>query len=374
MTITNPISKTRLWFYILFPPACFFVFAYPLIRLGNWYSTGAGFAPTFNLYSSILIWAGSMVAMWYSFSGPNTKVRYLVVHWMGISFIFAVATLCAEGLRLVLSIPHVSPITDVRIVQGVLVFGVLGSLFSILLSHHLAVKRLQIFSPKVSRKYRIVQLSDVHIGSRQGGFMRKIVAKVNALKPNYVVITGDLVDSSAVGFVALESLKQIKAPTFFVIGNHERYADLPKVIDMVDRLGLKTLRQESVVSEELVFLGIDDADRRDQVAQHLPSIDGIGKNINKFSILLYHRPLGWESAIAHGIDLMLSGHTHNGQIFPFNFIVKQQFKRIAGMYQQGPAHLYISSGTGTWGPCMRLGSVNEITVFEIIPEQNQSNL
>ncbi len=297
--------------------------------------------------------------MWYSFSAPKTVIRYLAVHWMGVSFIFAVLTLCAEGLRLLL------PIQDVLIVQGVLILGISAVFLAILLSHHLSVKRLQIVSSKVSRSYRIAQISDVHIGSRQRGFMQRIVEKLNALKPDYVVITGDLVDSSAVGYRALESIKQIKATIFFVIGNHERYADLPKIIDLADRLGVNTLRQQSVVSEELVFLGIDDADHKDQVARHLPDLN---RDADKFNILLYHRPLGWESAIEHGIDLMLSGHTHNGQIFPFNFIVKQQFSRIAGMYRQGHAYLYVSSGTGTWGPCMRLGSLNEITLFEIKPQ------
>ncbi len=356
--MTATISRTRLWFYILFPPTCFFVFAYPLIRLSNWYSASAGLDPVFNIYPTLMIWVASMIAMWYSFSGPKTGVRYLVVHWMGMSFIFAVATLVAEGIRLML------PMSDVLIVRGVFIVAVASIFFSVLMSHHLSVKRVQIVSPKVSRSYRIVQISDVHIGSRQAGFMQRVVTRLNALNPDYVVITGDLVDSSAVGFAALESIKQIQAPLFFVIGNHERYADLPKVIDMSDKLGLRILRQESVVHDELIFLGIDDADHKDQVAKHLPHIV---KYADKFNILLYHRPLGWESAIAHGIDLMLSGHTHNGQIFPFNFIVRQQFKRLSGLYQQGNAYLYVSAGTGTWGPCMRLGSFNEITVFEIKP-------
>ena len=71
----------------------------------------------------------------------------------------------------------------------------------------------------------------------------------------------------------------------------------------------------------------------------------------------------------HGIDLMLSGHTHNGQIFPFNLLVKQQFKRIAGLYIEKDARLYVSSGTGTWGPLMRLGSMNEITLFDLLPDR-----
>lgn len=297
--------------------------------------------------------------MWYSFSFPQMKIRYLAVHWMGISFVFAVLTLFAEGIRLVL------PIQDVLIVQGVLVLGVLGVLFSIVLAHYLVVKRMEIFSHKVSRCYRIAQISDIHIGSRQGGFMRRVVARLNALDADYVVVTGDLIDSSAVDYQALKSIKRINAPIFFVIGNHERYAGLPKIIDFAERLGMKTLRQESVVCEQLVFSGIDDGEHKDQVAKHLPSIE---KTPDKFNILLYHRPVGWEAAIEHGIDLMLSGHTHKGQIFPFNLIVKQQYNRIAGMYRQGNSHLYVSSGTGTWGPCMRLGSFNEITVFEIKPK------
>ena len=353
--MTAQISKTWLRFYSLLPLACLFVFVYPVIRLSNWYSAGT----SLGVYHALLIWAVSGVAMWYSFSAPKMKIRYLAVHWMGISFVFAVLTLFAEGLRLAL------PIQDVLIVQGVLVAGVLGVLFSILLSHHLSVKRLEIFSRKISRSYRIAQISDVHIGSRQAGFMRRIVGRLNALDADYVVVTGDLIDSSTVDYQALESIKQVNAPIFFVIGNHERYADLPKIIDLAGRLGMKTLRQESVVSEQLVFSGIDDADHKDQVAKHLPSIN---KDPDKFNILLYHRPVGWESAIEHGIDLMLSGHTHNGQIFPFNFIVKQQYNRISGMYRQGNSHLYVSSGTGTWGPCMRLGSLNEITVFEIKPK------
>lgn len=343
-------------FYSLLPLACLFVFLYPVMRLSNWYSAG-----TVSIYQSLALWVVSVVVMWYSFSAPKMTIRYLAVHWMGISFVFAVLTLFAEGLRLIL------PIQDVMIVQGVLVVGVLGILFSILLSHHLSIKRQEIFSHKVSRGYRIVQISDVHIGSRQGGFMRRIVNRLNTLDADYVVVTGDLIDSSTVDYQALESIKQINAPVFFVIGNHERYADLPKIIDLADRLGMKTLRQESAVREQLVFSGIDDADdHKNQVARHLPSLNAPS---DKFNILLYHRPVGWEAAIEHGIDLMLSGHTHNGQIFPFNFIVKQQYNRIAGMYRQGNSRLYVSSGTGTWGPYMRLGSLNEITVFDIKPEQ-----
>jgi predicted MPP superfamily phosphohydrolase len=279
---------------------------------------------------------------------------------MGAGFIFAVVTLLAEGIRLVV------PVSDTVVVYGVLVAGLACIIVAMLLSHVLAVKQHNISSPKVSRDYRIAQISDVHIGSRQGGFMQRIVNKLNSLEPDFIVVTGDLVDSSAVDFLALASIQQLKARTFFTIGNHERYADLEKIVDIAGRLGMTMLRQESIVSDELMFIGIDDADDKNQVALHLP---GIYKDPEKFNVLLYHRPVGWESAIEHGIELKLSGHTHNGQIFPFNLLVKQQFNRISGMYQQGNSRLYVSSGTGTWGPLMRLGSMNEISVFDIKPER-----
>ncbi len=352
-------SSTRLRFNILFPLACCFVFAWPVSRLTNWYGGGI----EFTIFQSLAVWLVGLVGMYYSFSGPKMKVRYLVVHWFGISFVFAVLTLIAEPVR------WASDLDDRLVAQTVLVTGIALVLFSILASHHLSVKRLRISSPKISRKYRIAQISDVHIGSRQSGFMQRVVNRINALEPDFVAVTGDLIDSSSVDYEALESMGQIKARTFFTIGNHERYADLDKILDIAKRLGMNTLRQDSWSAGELVFIGIDDADRRDQVDIHLPRI---ANNPDQFSLLLYHRPHGWEAAIDHGIDLMLCGHTHNGQIFPFNLIVKQQFNRINGLHRKRHQYLYVSSGTGTWGPLMRLGSLNEITLFELAPESDEN--
>jgi hypothetical protein len=84
---------------------------------------------------------------------------------------------------------------------------------------------------------------------------------------------------------------------------------------------------------------------------------------------MYHRPRGLEAAADAGIDLMLSGHTHNGQIFPFNFVVSSVFDKVKGMYKNGNSRLYVSQGTGTWGPVMRIGTRSEITLFEITPEE-----
>jgi predicted MPP superfamily phosphohydrolase len=240
------------------------------------------------------------------------------------------------------------------------------SLLSLFNGQRIVVKSNNCASPKLTRPFRLVQLSDVHIGSRSGRYLTRVVDRVNALGPDAVVITGDLVDTETVGEAELAALKKVGAPTFLSIGNHERYVGLDALQPLVESLGVTVLRQASQVIGEIQLIGIDDAESADQVAVQLPLIERCG---GKYNVLLYHRPLGWLDAFAGGIDLMLSGHTHNGQIFPFNWLVRAQFSRIHGLYpaSSGAGQHYVSPGTGTWGPVMRLGSHNEITVFDLGP-------
>jgi len=350
------LPRSRYTFGLLFALVCFYVFAYPVMRISHW----AGESYGIGWYGAAALWALGFAGMWYSFSGPKMLVRYVMVHWMGASFIFASVTLCYELIR------FFTDFDDAATAPWLLISGSLLVLGAIITSHHLSVKNTRISSSKIQQSKRVVQISDVHIGSRQRGFMRRVVSRINGLEPDFVVITGDLIDSSSVEIESLQALEDINARTFFSVGNHERYADLSKAISMLETLGVVPLRQSVSLEENLQFIGIDDADHPEQVSRHLP---GLGVADDCFTILLYHRPMGWEAAVEHGVDLMLSGHTHNGQIFPFNFLVRQQFARISGLYQSDKSYLYVNSGTGTWGPLMRLGTRNEISCFDLVPEQ-----
>lgn len=339
-------------FQLLFLPMCFLLFAYPVNRLSAW----AG--GNFGAWQTVVLWLAAAAGLWISFRSPKMLLRFVLVHWMGIGFIVLTLTLVYEMLRFLV------PADDRAAVIAILVIAAVLSAMAIGMAFVLRVKHLQFRTPKVTRAHRMVQISDVHIGSRQGGYLRRVVNCINSLTPDVVVITGDLVDTSAVGEAELQSLAALRAPVFFSIGNHERYADLQKVLAIVARLGVQTLRQQSAVHGEIQFIGIDDADDRRQVARRLP---GIARRDNFYDVLLYHRPTGWTAAREGGVDLMLSGHTHNGQIFPFNWLVKRQFKRICGLYRKGESYLYVSPGTGTWGPLMRLGSRNEVTCVDVLP-------
>jgi len=226
------------------------------------------------------------------------------------------------------------------------------------------IKTLNFKGRTINNTHKLVQISDVHIGSRSRQFMQRVVDMCNHHQPDGVLITGDLLDSSSVTTDDLRALANLECPAWMCLGNHERYVDLQAAIAAVEDNGVEVLRNRSVRFQELCILGIDDADDPQQVGRKLPNIE---RHADAYSVLLYHRPSGWDEAIAHDIDLMLSGHTHGGQIWPFGLLVKLQFRRMLGLFSQGDRHLYVSAGTGTWGPTLRLGTRCEMAVIEIEP-------
>ena len=227
------------------------------------------------------------------------------------------------------------------------------------------VRRVQLIANQLSMPVRFVQISDVHIGSRSSSFLESIVYRIIQHQPDFVCITGALVDARALSESQLRSLRALPMPVYYTTGNHERYEDLESILERLDRLGVNVMRNAAIdFSDEIQILGIDDADRPTQVREQL---NGLEVDPNRYSILLYHRPVGLEDAAAAGVDLMVSGHTHNGQIFPFRILVQWMFKYMKGLYQHRRTHLYVSQGTGTWGPVMRIGTRSEITLFELSP-------
>ncbi|MFM8354827.1 MAG: metallophosphoesterase [Gammaproteobacteria bacterium] len=234
--------------------------------------------------------------------------------------------------------------------------------------------RVPASAPRQAAGIRLVQISDVHVGSRTPAFLARVVRRVNQLDADVVLITGDLIDFAGIGEAALASLGTLRAPVFFAIGNHERYVDLEAICARLTRVGVRVLRNEAMVAGHLQLIGIDDAEPKTQVGRVLPYLEPAP---DRYRILLYHRPDGATDAAAWGVHLMLCGHTHNGQIVPFNFLVKRVFPHICGLYDVDPQRvtrtgitavgeqvettLHVSPGTGTWGPILRLGSRAEIT-------------
>ena len=282
----------------------------------------------------------------------------LVMTWLGVCFVAFCVLLPAEVL-LLFAPPAFDAYTAFTVIGGVAVLSAYG----VFNASTRQVRYVSVAAPDALKGKRLAQISDVHIGSRGPALLARIVDELNGLAPDFVVITGDLVDMHGITADDLSPLARLTAPTLFCIGNHERYVDVNDICSRLEGHGVEVLRNADTTIDGIQFLGIDDAERRDQVARH---IDAFAPAPDAYRVLLYHRPDGAEAAAAWGADLMLTGHTHRGQIFPFNFLVKRVFPRLYLSYDIEGMHLYVSPGTGTWGPVMRLGSKCEITLFELL--------
>jgi len=215
--------------------------------------------------------------------------------------------------------------------------------------------------------YRIVQWSDVHVGPTiQRGFLACLVARTNELGADAVAITGDLVDGTLADLREhVQPLRDLRARdgVFFVTGNHEYYWRFGDWRRELAKLGLVFLENEHrVVRERLVIAGVTDpAGSRPSAAAALA-----GAPRDAVKVLLAHRPQAAEESSRLGVDLQLSGHTHGGQFFPFNLLIRWFQPVVRGLHRVGAkTQLYVSRGTGYWGPPSRLGVGGEITVIEL---------
>ncbi|HKA15038.1 MAG TPA: metallophosphoesterase [Myxococcota bacterium] len=224
--------------------------------------------------------------------------------------------------------------------------------------------------PRALDGFRIVQISDIHIGPLLGrSFAAQLAQRVNALAPDLIAVTGDLVDGSA------ERLAEEVAPfaelrarhgVFFVTGNHDHYSGAGPWVETVRGLGMRVLRNERIEvgapGASFDLAGVDDhhahfaGDGREDLSRALA-----GRDPERAAVLLAHDPATFARARSEAIDLQLSGHTHGGQIWPFAWFVRLATPYVAGRYCDGRAQLYVSRGTGFWGPPMRLFAPAEIT-------------
>ena len=224
--------------------------------------------------------------------------------------------------------------------------------------------------PRALDGFTIVHLSDIHVGPViQRRFMDELVARCDALRPDLVSITGDLVDGHVPALApAVSALAGLKSRhgVYFVTGNHESYWNAAAWADALERMGIHVLRNRHVrigdAAASFDLVGVDDWSARRGGFGGGYDLDAAtrGRDAERASVLLAHQPSNWSVAAEAGMGLQLSGHTHGGQFFPFTLAVSAIWQHDAGHFQQGDRHLYVSRGTGFWGPPLRVGAPPEI--------------
>src|SRR3972149_3787552 len=312
-------------------------------------------------------------------------MSYAGYTWMGLLFLFTSASIIIDIYHfliylsgLILRKDLIAFIPSSRISFFIpVILSIFIAIYGSFEANHIRTERITIRSPKIPEsigRLRIVQISDVHLGLivRKERLGKKI-KEVKGVEPDLLVSTGDLVDGQINGLPGLAELLRDINPRygkFAITGNHEFYAGLKQAMDFTEKAGFTILRGEGLTIAGLFNIaGVDDpAGKNYGLFREVEEKELLsGLPTGKFTLFLKHRPLLDRNAIGL-FDLQLSGHTHKGQIFPLGLITRLTYPADSGYLSlQNNSHLYVSRGSGTWGPPIRFLSPPEITVIEILP-------
>lgn len=230
----------------------------------------------------------------------------------------------------------------------------------------LALVELDVRSEKIKQPLSFIHISDMQYGTTSRREMVERLERVYALAPEFIVFTGDLIDFEGYKTEDFKILAQSPVPIFFERGNHEFYHDPTRLLsdlNQIETLRLLLNQKESVGQVDIV--GIDFGRDPDHLANQLNQLP---LDPERFSILLYHEPIDIEVGVQHGFDLLLYGHTHGGQIWPYTWLIDWMYRYGDGLFKVDDAIIYTSDGLSLWGPRMRLGSQNEIVIINLLPE------
>lgn len=228
----------------------------------------------------------------------------------------------------------------------------------------IVVKDLELAAKNITREYDFVHITDLHSGSTNRAHAERVVNIIKPLNPEFMVITGDFIDEFHVSEYDIEPFNELEFPIFLITGNHEYYLEDGKIEEVIADTDILLIDDMKISFDELDIIGVNEIATVDYTIDHVGGI-----NEERYTILLDHQPKTDEAirASENGAELMLSGHTHKGQVWPMNWLVSLQFKYISGLYEIGDMFLYVNQGTGTLGPKIRVNSVNEITHIHLKP-------
>ena len=324
-----------------------------------------------RVLASFLLFAGSSFflasALAHFFNSPLTRFYYYISGlWMGVLvnlLLFFAAGLLASFLVKLLNISLRDTILGVVCIVAALLLSAYGTYTA----KHFIVKKIQVQIPNLPAYWqgkKIVQLSDVHLGFvYRGDLIANIKQHLEKLQPDMVVITGDLLDGSDGDLAWVrEGIQNIHAPegVYFVTGNHETYLGINKAEGILEGTTIKELNDARVEKEGLQIVGISYPLRMEN-KDIKAAIESTGLDKSMPSILLYHSPVQIPKIKSTGISLQLSGHTHLGQLFPFDYITKMLYKGYDyGLKTEDGFSIYTTNGLGTWGPAMRTGNTPEM--------------
>lgn len=311
--------------------------------------------------------------------------------WLGAMLYFTLFFMLIDLFRFVswaFSSPNILGITVSKLLSSRVKIGIAGFVTIILVAGYInalfpKVNKLSIKTNKTISGYntlRVAMASDIHLGTViSNGRLRRFVEMVNSQKPDIILLAGDIFDEDIGPVIKRDMgklISQLNAPlgVYAITGNHEYIGGVEPAVTYLTQHGVTVVR-DSVISPQNIFniVGRDDRQSKLMSGYNRKTISELVSQIDKskFTFLLDHQPYNLNEAVENGIDLQLSGHTHHGQLWPFNLITRAIFEVSRGYKQIDQTHIFVSTGFGSWGPPIRIGNRPEIVVFEIVTNQNQ---
>lgn len=305
---------------------------------------------------------------WHS---ATSVAAWLSYTWMGFLFLFFCIGLAFDLGHVLAALLNFNwPLSHVQAFRAVGLLSLAALGYGLIEARQIRIEKVNIATPKLaSGRVTIAQISNLHLGMMLGdGFLERVISRLHELKPDIVVATGDIVDGQGDDFDALALRFKTYAPplgAYAVIGNHEHYVGLDHSLRFMRNAGFTVLRGESAVAGGIILAGVDDPSGIS--TDHPVRLDArkalAAATANDYIVLLKHQPTVDNDT---PFDLQLSGHVHGGQIFPFNYLTQLAYDTHTGLSRLADGRvLYVSRGTGTWGPPIRLFSPPEITLITI---------
>ncbi len=318
---------------------------------------------------SISFVAASILAFSYT-SAPVRALYRVAAVWMGFLSFLVLAALFAWLILGAASVAQIR-LNFHRVVEVLFVVAIALGLYGVWNANWTRITRARVRLenlPDTWRGRKAALISDVHLGHvRNRGFLQRLISAVLKEEPDLIFIAGDLFDGTAIDArKAAEPLSQLTAPhgVYFVAGNHEQFGDDSKYLNAVAATGVRVLKNEKVNVDGLQIVGVPyrDAAANGGLASVMRQLPLDRK---RASILLTHAPDDPAAAEALGFSLQLSGHTHLGQFIPWSWMARRVYRQfVYGLSRIGKMQVFTSSGAGTWGPPLRLGSNPEIVMLE----------
>ncbi len=329
----------------------FCILAYPLSR-----------APYFsNLIAGGLEWIG---AFWLAVMTYSLLIVFVLdVLWLSDLL------LCWFPNSITANAVHTGRVAfavGAALVTGLLIVGRLIALNPVVRTVDIPISRL----PVGKEGYRIVEFSDIHLGALVGErFLNRLVDKANSLNPDLILIPGDIVDEPPKRIEwAIEPLRRLKARdgVMACMGNHEYYAGPVEAMRMFERAGILLLKDKAtVIPGTAVIAGMDDITASRQFGQKPVPVKSYTEGLDQTLplIVMDHTPLRLQEAREAGVDLLISGHAHGGQLWPFDYVTRLVYHVHRGLTRFGKMNFFLGVGVGTWGPPIRIGATPEIVVM-----------